>query len=229
MKTRIAPSLMCMDLLKVPEQLAFFEKRIHFYHVDIMDGHFVPNLTLSPSFIAQIRPHTKVAIDAHLMVTTPGNFIESCAKAGADYITMHAETLSAVGFRNIKMIRDLGKKPALAINPETTLESTRHYLNLVDKVTIMTVDPGFAAQPFVPEMLEKIEELVAIRKKRGLNLLIEIDGSCNKNTYERMIKAGAEVLVMGSTGLFGIEKTLELSWERMEKELTEAEKAAGIA
>ena len=227
MKTLIAPSLMCMDLSKIPEQLAFLENRAHFHHVDIMDGHFVPNLTLSPWFISQIRPHTGVAIDAHLMVTTPGNFIEACARAGADYISMHVETLSAVGFRNIKMIRDLGKKPGLAINPETPIESCRHYLNLVEKITVMTVDPGFAAQPFIPEMLEKLEELVAIRKKRGLNLLIEIDGACNKNNYEGMIKSGGEVLVMGSTGLFGIEKTLELSWERMERELAAAEKAVG--
>lgn len=227
MKTMIAPSLMCMDLMRFGEQLAFFEKRIHFHHVDIMDGHFVPNLTLSPYFIQQLRPNTAVPIDAHLMTTTPGNFIESCAKAGADYISMHVETLSAVGYRNIKMIRDLGKKPGLVFNPETTVDSAKHYINLVDKITIMTVDPGFASQPFIVEMLAKIEELADTRKKRGLNFLIEIDGSCNKNTYQGMIGAGAEVLVLGSTGLFFPNTPLDQAWERMRDEIEAAEQAVG--
>ena len=229
MKTQIAPSLMCMNLMKINEQLAFFEDKIHYHHVDIMDGHFVPNLTLSPFFIEQIRPFTKVAIDAHLMTEVPGNFIKSCADAGADYISMHVETLSAVGFRNIKMIRDLGKKPGLVFNPETNLDSAKHFLNLIDKVTLMTVDPGFAGQPFIPEMLEKIEELVAIRKKRGLNFPIEIDGACNRKTYECLIKAGSEVLVLGSSGLFGLDESLGRAWDKMRADIEGAEKSVGAA
>ncbi len=228
MKTQIAPSLMCMNLMKMSEQLAFLEPKIHFHHVDIMDGHFVPNLTLSPYFIQQVSPNTKVPIDAHLMVEVPANFIKSCADAGADYISMHVETLSAKGFRNIKMIRDLGKKPGLVFNPETTIDSAKHYINQADKITIMTVDPGFAAQPFIVEMLEKIEELVDFRKKHGLDFLIEIDGSCNNNTYECMIKAGAQVLVMGSTGLFLPGVPLDKAWDMMVADLEEAEKAAGL-
>lgn len=228
MKTQIAPSLMCMELIKINEQLNFLEKRIHFHHVDLMDGHFVPNLTLSPYFIEQIRPYTKVAIDAHLMTEVPGNFIKPCADAGADYISMHVETLSAVGYRNIKMIRDLGKKPGLVFNPETTIDSAKHYLHLVDIVTIMTVDPGFAGQPFIPEMLEKIEELADIKKRRGLGLIIQIDGSCNTKTYERLIKAGSEVLVVGSSGLFGLDASIERAWDKMQADIEAAEKAVGI-
>lgn len=228
MKTQIAPSLMCMELIKINEQLNFLEKRIHFHHVDLMDGHFVPNLTLSPYFIEQIRPYTKVAIDAHLMTEVPGNFIKPCADAGADYISMHVETLSAVGYRNIKMIRDLGKKPGLVFNPETTIDNAKHYLHLVDIVTIMTVDPGFAGQPFIPEMLEKIEELADIKKRRGLGLIIQIDGSCNTKTYERLIKAGSEVLVVGSSGLFGLDASIERAWDKMQADIEAAEKAVGI-
>lgn len=229
MKTQIAPSLMCMNLMEIKEQLNFLEDKIHFHHVDLMDGHFVPNITLSPFFIEQIRAHTKVAIDAHLMTEVPGNFIQSCAEAGADYISMHVETLSAVGYRNIKMIRDLGKKPGLVFNPETTLDSAKHYLHLVDIVTLMTVDPGFAGQPFIPEMLPKIEELVDIKKRLGLGLHIQIDGSCNKRTYERLIKAGSEVLVVGSSGLFGLDKSLAKSWEMMRTDIEAAEKEVGAA
>ena len=229
MKTQIAPSLMCMDLMKINEQLAFLESRIHYHHVDVMDGHFVPNLTLSPYFIEQIRPHTRVAVDAHLMTVTPGNFIKACPDAGADYISMHVETLSAVGYRNIKMIRDLGKKPGLVFNPETTLDSAKHYLNLVDKVTLMTVDPGFAGQPFIPEMLAKIEELVDVRKRRGLNFPIEIDGSCNTKTYERLLRAGSDVLVVGSSGLFGLDASLERAWDKMQAEIEAVEKKIGLA
>lgn len=227
MKTLIAPSLMCMNLMEIKEQLNFLENRIHFHHVDIMDGHFVPNITLSPFFIEQIRAQTRVAIDAHLMTETPGDFIQSCARAGADYISMHVETLSAVGYRNIKMIRDLGKKPGLVFNPETNVDSAKHYLHLVEIVTIMTVDPGFAGQPFIPEMLPKIEELADIKKRLGLGLHIQIDGSCNKKTYERLIKAGSEVLVVGSSGLFGLDASLAKSWEMMRADIDAAENAAG--
>ncbi len=229
MKSLIAPSLMCMNLLKIGEQLSLLENKIHFHHVDIMDGHFVPNITLSPYFIEQIRPYTKVPIDAHLMTVVPGNFIKPCADAGADYISMHVETLSAVGYRNIKMIKDLGKKPGLVFNPETTLDSAKHYLHLVDKITLMTVDPGFAGQPFIPEMLDKIEELADIRKACGLDLRIEIDGSCNKKTFESLIGAGADVLVVGLSGLFGLDESLEKAWKMMEADIEAAEKAAGVA
>ncbi|MDR3210310.1 MAG: ribulose-phosphate 3-epimerase [Planctomycetota bacterium] len=228
MKTQIAASLMCMDLMQIREQLDFFEKRIHFHHVDIMDGHFVPNLTLSPYFIGQIKPYTQVPIDAHLMVTTPGNLLASLAEAGTDYISLHVETLSGVGYRNIKTIKDLGKKVGLVLNPETTLESVRHYLNLADKVTLMTVDPGFAAQPFIPEMLDKIRELADWKRKHGWSLAIEVDGSCNRRTYVDLLRAGAEVLVMGSTGLFGLNKDLGKAWDAMCDDLTRAEGEAGL-
>lgn len=224
MRIQVSPSLMCMKLIEIKNQLDILNTRADFLHVDIMDGHYVKNITLSPYFIEQIRPYTKLAIDVHLMVEEPANFIDAIAKAGADYICPHAETINRDAFRVINQIRYHSKKVGIVLNPATPVSYIHHYIHLVDKITVMTVDPGYAGQPFIPEMLLKIKELKELKERHGYSYLIEVDGSCNANTYESLIGAGAEILVLGSTGLFNIHQDLETAWDMMKNSIDSAQK-----
>lgn len=139
MKPMFNPSLMCMDLLNIKEQLQILNTRADFFHVDIMDGHYVKNITLSPDFCRAIRPVCQIPLDCHLMVTTPDDFIEPLAKAGAGYICPHAETINADAFRIVNKIHSLGCKVGVVLNPATPVSYIRHYIHLLDKVTVMTV------------------------------------------------------------------------------------------
>jgi len=206
---------MCMDLTKFKEQVDILNERADFYHVDIMDGHFVKNITLSPFFVEQLNKITKLPIDVHLMVEFPGDYIDELAKSGATYICPHAETINKDAFRIINKIKSLGCKAGVVLNPSTPVEWIKYYIHLVDKITIMTVDPGFAGQPFIPEMLEKIKELKKIKEENNYSYLIEIDGSCNERTFKRLTSAGAEVLIVGSSGLFNLEEDLVVAWDKM--------------
>ena len=212
---KFSPSLMCMDLSKFKEQVEVLNERAHFYHVDIMDGHFVKNITLSPFFIQELKKISKLPIDAHLMVEKPADFINMTIDAGADYISLHAETINGEAFRHINTIKNRGRKFGVVLNPETPLDSIRHYIHHVDKLTIMTVDPGFAGQPYISEMLEKIKEAKALKEKHGYKYLITIDGSCNKNTFKQLVEAGAEVLIIGTSGLFNLDEDVERAWNLM--------------
>lgn len=214
-KMKFSPSLMCMDLTKFKEQVDILNERADFYHVDIMDGHFVKNITLSPFFVEQLNKITKLPIDVHLMVEFPGDYIDELAKSGATYICPHAETINKDAFRIINKIKSLGCKAGVVLNPSTPVEWIKCYIHLVDKITIMTVDPGFAGQPFIPEMLEKIKELKKIKEENNYSYLIEIDGSCNERTFKRLTSAGAEVLIVGSSGLFNLEEDLVVAWDKM--------------
>lgn len=215
MKAMFSPSLMCADLLNLQRQIEVLNSRAAFYHVDIMDGHYVKNITLSPMFIKQIKGICKIPIDAHLMLECPSDFIETVALAGADYISPHAETINKDAFRVIQTIKALGCKAGIVLNPATPLESIRHYLPLLDKVTILTVDAGFAGQKFIPEMLNKIEEAKKIKESHGYSYLIEVDGSCNEATYKRLLEAGTEVFIVGTSGLFHLDPDIEAAWEKM--------------
>ena len=227
MRTKISPSLMCMNLMDIKQQLQILNTRADFLHVDIMDGHYVKNITLSPFFIEQIRPHTPLQIDVHLMVEEPTDFIEAVANAGADYICPHAETINRDAFRVINQIRALGKKVGVVLNPATPVSFIHHYIHLLDKITIMTVDPGYAGQPFIPEMVAKISELKALKAQHGHRYLIEIDGSCNTRTYATLLAAGAEVLIVGTSGLFNLDNDLAKAWESMSHSIAAAQPAAG--
>ena len=222
MRTLISPSLMCMNLMEIKQQLAVLDARADFLHIDIMDGHYVKNLTLSPFFIEQIRPFTQVALDVHLMVEEPTDFIEVIAKAGADYICPHAETINRDAFRVINQIRSLGKKVGVVLNPATPVSFIQSYIHLLDKITVMTVDPGYAGQPFIVEMLKKIEELRDLKNRYNYRYLIEIDGSCNQRTYNLLLGAGAEVLIVGTSGLFNLHENLETGWDMMMNHLEQA-------
>lgn len=215
MKYGFAPSLMCMNILKLEEQIKILNKRADFYHVDIMDGHYVKNITLSPFFIQQIRPLATIPIDAHLMVENPNDFLDELKKAGTDYVSLHVETINKDVFRITNKIKSLGMKVGVVLNPATPIDEIKHYINRLDKITVMTVDPGFAGQAFIPEMLDKIRELKEIKEKEGYNYIIEIDGSCNEKTFAQLKEAGAEVFVVGSSGLFNKDEDLEKAWEMM--------------
>lgn len=222
MRTLISPSLMCMNLMEIKQQLAVLNTRADFLHIDIMDGHYVKNITLSPFFIEQIRPFTPVTIDVHMMVEAPTDFIEAVANAGADYICPHAETINKDAFRVINQIRALGKKVGVVLNPATPVAFIQHYIHLLDKITVMTVDPGYAGQPFIVEMVQKIAELRDLKTQHGYRYLIEIDGSCNQKTYRTLLNAGAEVLIVGTSGLFNLHEDLASAWSLMIENIEQA-------
>jgi len=226
MQYKISPSLMCMSLFDIKEQLAVLNRRADMLHIDIMDGHYVKNITLSPFFIEQIRPHTPLVLDVHMMVENPTDFIEAIAKAGADFICPHAETINRDAFRVINQIRGLGKKVGVVLNPATPVELIQQYIHLLDKITVMTVDPGYAGQPFIPEMLNKVRQLRDLKQQHGYKYLIEIDGSCNVRTYHDLMAAGAEVLIVGSSGLFNLHEDLDTAWETMLGHMRQARHAA---
>ncbi|WNJ79744.1 D-allulose 6-phosphate 3-epimerase [Cedecea neteri] len=222
MKYYISPSLMCMDIMKAAEQLQVLNQKADMLHVDVMDGHYVKNLALSAAFVAQIRPYTTLPIDVHLMVETPTDFIAPLIEAGADSFSVHAEVISREAFRVIHTLRNAGKKVGVVLNPATPVEALNHYLHLLDKVTVMTVDPGYAGQPFIPEMVEKITQLHRLKQQCQLDFLIEVDGSCNRNTYRQLLTAGAQVLILGSSGLFRPNVALEQAWQNMTHDIEDA-------
>jgi D-allulose-6-phosphate 3-epimerase len=216
-KTKFSPSLMCMDLLDIKNQIEVLNKYADMYHVDIMDGHYVNNLAFSPDFIKAIKKITTVSLDCHLMVTNPYDYIDALAEAGADYICPHAETLNSIAFRTINRIKELGCKVGVVLNPETPVEYIQHYIHLLDKITVMSVDPGFAGQPFIREMLDKIKKLKELKHENGYKYLIEIDGSANKKTFKELNEAGVEVFIVGASGLFNLCDNIEDSWNKMQE------------
>ncbi len=216
MKPMFSPSLMCMDLLEIKKQTEILNNLCDLYHVDIMDGHYVKNITLSPDFVSVFSTIAKKPIDCHLMVEHPDDFIEPLAKAGATYICPHAETINKDAFRIINKIKASGCKVGVVLNPATPLSFIEYYIHLLDKITIMSVDPGFAGQPFISEMLKKISLAKRMKEENGFNYLIEVDGSCNEKTFASLYEAGTEVFIVGTSGLFSKDKDLEKAWEIMQ-------------
>ncbi len=224
MKAEFAPSLMCMDFLKMKEQFEILNDRIDMYHVDIMDGHFCKNITLSPDLIKVFSQIATKPMDVHLMTTDPIDWIEIVAKAGATYISPHCETINTNAFRVMNLIKSLGCKTGVVLNPATPLSYIEHYLDRIDLLTIMSVDVGFAGQPFIEEMIDKIKEAKRLREEKGYSYKIQIDGSCNKNTFKRLAEAGVEVFIVGSSGLFGLNEDLNKACDQMFMDFEEATK-----
>ncbi|MEE1313651.1 MAG: D-allulose 6-phosphate 3-epimerase [Lachnospiraceae bacterium] len=215
MKEKFSASLMCMDFLKIKEQLEILNDKVGMYHIDIMDGHYCPNITLSPDMIKAFKKVSAIPMDVHLMTTTPSDWIEIVANAGADIISPHAETINVEAFRIFNLIESLGCKCGLVLNPATTLDSVKHYLNRIDLLTIMTVDVGFSGQPLIEEMLDKIREAKKLSEKNGYKYKIQVDGCCNPKTFEILEKAGADVFIVGNTGLFALDQDLNKACEKM--------------
>jgi len=206
---------MCMNYLAIKEQLAVLNAKADFYHVDIMDGDYVRNFALSPDFVKQISSSAKLPIDVHLMINHPSNYLEVLAESGANYISPQSETITKDAFRTMNTIKSLGCKTGIAINPSNSLDEIKYYIDMLDKITIMTVDPGFAGQKLITNMLFKIRELVKIREEKKLNFLIEVDGCCNGKTFKPLYDAGVDVMIVGSSGLFNLDSDVSVAWDKM--------------
>lgn len=198
----LAPSLLSADFVRLAEDIARVEAAgADWLHLDIMDGHFVPNLTFGPPIVAAIRKISKLPLDVHLMVTNPAALVEQFAEAGADYLTVHVETEPHL-HRLVNRIRELGVKPAVTLNPATSVDLLDEILSEVDMVLVMSVNPGFGGQKFIPASLDKIRRLRQKLKRLDRQVLIEVDGGVNQATAPQLIEAGADVLVAGSA-VFG--------------------------
>ena len=198
----LAPSLLSADFVRLAEEIAKVEAAgADWLHLDIMDGHFVPNLTFGPPVVAAIRKITKLPLDVHLMVTNPAELVEQFAAAGADWLTVHVETEPHL-HRLVNRIRELGVKPAVTLNPATPVGQLDEILSEVDMVLVMSVNPGFGGQKFIPASLSKISRLKEKLNQIGRPVLIEVDGGVNEATAPQLVQAGADVLVAGSA-VFG--------------------------
>ena len=199
MKTfKIAPSVLSADYANFETELKKLEASgAEYAHLDVMDGHFVPNISFGAGVVASMRPHSKMIFDCHLMVSNPEHHIEEFARAGADIISIHVEATPHI-HGALQKIRAAGVKPSVVINPGTPVEAIKNVLNLVDQVLVMTVNPGFGGQAFLPETMGKIRELVALREANQLNFDIEVDGGIDDKTIQMAREAGANVFVAGS-------------------------------
>ena len=195
---KIAPSLLAADFCRLGEEIREMEEAgADLLHIDVMDGHFVPNLTIGVPVVASLKGATRLPLDVHLMINNPRQFVEPFARAGADIITFHIEVTSKPK-EILKIIKSYGVKAGLVLNPPTPLAKVESVLNGLDMVLLMTVNPGFGGQDFMPEVLPKIRELRKMSEERRLPLDIEVDGGINRETARQVISAGANILVAGT-------------------------------
>lgn len=214
-KVEFSPSLMTMDLDKFKEQITFLNDQVDSYHIDIMDGHYVPNISLSPWFIQEVRKISTLPLSAHLMVTEPAFWVQQLIDINCEWICMHAEVLDGLAFRLIDQIHDAGLKAGIVLNPETPVSVILPYIDLLDKVTIMTVDPGFAGQRFIEGALDKIVELRELREEYDYHFVIEMDGSSNRKSFKRIDEANPDIYIVGRSGLFGLDDDIAKAWSIM--------------
>ena len=198
-KIQISPSILSADFSQLGSEIKKLEEcGADMIHVDVMDGHFVPNLTIGPPVIKALRKHCSLKFDVHLMISPVHKYIKAYADAGADIITIHPEATQNLE-ESIKMIKDLKKKVGVSLNPGSKIELITEYLYKIDLVLIMSVNPGFGGQKFMPEVLDKIKQLKKIQQEKNLNFDIEIDGGINFDNCKIAIDAGANILVSGTT------------------------------
>ena len=198
-KIQISPSILSADFNQLGNEIKRLEEAgADMIHVDVMDGHFVPNLTIGPPVIKALRKYTKLPFDVHLMISPVHKYIKDYADAGADIITIHRETTDNLE-DSIQHIKKLNKKIGISLNPGTQVEVIKKFLEKIDLVLIMSVNPGFGGQKFIPEVLVKIKELKKIKDQQNLNFDIEVDGGINFDNSKLVIDAGANILVSGTT------------------------------
>lgn len=200
---KIAPSILSADFSRLGEEVSTITKAgADYIHIDVMDGHFVPNLTIGPVVIKSIKSHSKLPFDVHLMIEPVDQFIESYAQAGADIITVHAEATKHL-HRTLQLIKSFGKKCGVSLVPTTPASVLEHVMSEVDLILVMSVNPGFGGQSFIPSQLDKIRTLRNMIDKTGRAIDLEVDGGINVQTAKDVIKAGANVLVAGSAVFTG--------------------------
>ncbi len=202
-RVRIAPSILSADFARLGAEIeAITQAGADYIHVDVMDGHFVPNLTIGPVVVKALRPHTKLPFDVHLMIAPADPYIAEFAEAGADIVTVHPEAGPHL-HRTLALIKSLGKKAGVALNPATPVGAIEDVLGLVDLVLVMSVDPGFGGQSFIPEALDKLKEMRRRIDATGRAIDLEVDGGINRDTARAAIAAGADVLVAGTATFSG--------------------------
>ena len=195
---KIAPSILSADYANFEKEIKRLEETgAEYAHIDIMDGHFVPNISFGAGVVASMRPHSKMVFDCHLMVSNPEHHIEEFARAGADIISIHVEATPHI-HGALQKIRNAGVKASVVINPGTPVSAIEGVLGLVDQVLVMTVNPGFGGQAFLPETMDKIRQLVQLREAKGLSFDIEVDGGIDGDTISAAKEAGANIFVAGS-------------------------------
>ena len=198
-KIQISPSILSADFSQLANEIKRLEDGgADMIHVDVMDGHFVPNLTIGPPVIKSLKKHSSILFDVHLMISPVHKYIKAYADAGADIITIHPEATNDIN-SSISLIKELNKKVGVSLNPETKVDIIIEHLDKIDLVLIMSVNPGFGGQKFMPEVLSKIEELKKLRAAKDLDFDIEIDGGINFENSKMAIRAGANILVSGTT------------------------------
>jgi len=195
---RIAPSILSADFARLGAEIEAVEAAgADLIHVDVMDGHFVPNITIGPGVVKAIRPHAKKPLDVHLMIAPVDPYVADFAEAGADGITVHPEAGPHI-HRTLQLIRSLGKKPGVVLNPGTPVDALDNVIDLVDLVLIMSVNPGFGGQSFIESQLKKIEAAAKLIRKTGRKIALEVDGGITPKTARQAVSAGADVLVAGT-------------------------------
>tara|TARA_B110000971_G_scaffold42459_1_gene41761 strand:+ start:558 stop:1220 length:663 start_codon:yes stop_codon:yes gene_type:complete len=196
---KISPSILSADFSKLGDEIIALEKAgADYIHIDVMDGHFVPNITIGPEVIKRLRPLTKLTFDVHLMIEPVDNFVKDFVEAGADIITFHPEATEDLS-KTIKLVKSFGKKVGVSLKPESPVSLIESYIDQIDLVLIMSVNPGFGGQKFMPEVLNKVEKLKNIVNEKKINVDIEIDGGINFSNCKKAKDCGANILVSGST------------------------------
>ena len=207
---KIAPSILAADFSKLAEEVKCVDSLgADYIHIDVMDGHFVPNITLGPGIVKCLRPHTELPFDVHLMIENPDQYIKDFKEAGADIITVHVEACRHL-HRTLQLIKQYEMQGGVVLNPHTPLEMIKHVLQEVDWILIMSVNPGFGGQTFIPDSLNKIATLNQWRQEQNLSYVIEVDGGVNEETARLCEEAGADVVVAGSAVFNAVDRQLAI-------------------